>query len=78
MAPLQQEQESSFQVVNLGRTALVNLDRSEVVNLNRTRVVNENRTRVVNLTGFSSTVSLIKIYRKILTQTTWAFYCNRI
>ena len=40
MAPLQQEQKPSFQVVNLDRTEVVNLDRSRVVSLNRTGVVN--------------------------------------
>lgn len=54
MAPLQQEQKPSFQVVNLDRTTLVNLDRTEVVNLRRIGVVSLNRTGVVNYPGFST------------------------
>ncbi|MEI2696183.1 MAG: hypothetical protein V9E90_14025 [Saprospiraceae bacterium] len=53
MAPKQQEQKPSFQVVNLGRPGVVNLIRSEVVNLDRPEVVSLNRPRVVNFTGFS-------------------------
>ena len=71
MAPKQQEQKPSFQVVNLGRPGVVNLIRSEVVNLDRTgvvnldrsRVVSLNRTGVVNYTGFSS-ISTYWIYVK--------------
>ena len=54
MAPLQQEQKPSFQVVNLDRIEVVNLDRTGVVNLDRSRVVSLNRTGVVNYTGFSN------------------------
>ena len=54
MAPLQQEQKPSFQVVNLDRTEVVNLDRIQVVNLDRTGAVSLNRSRVVNFTGFST------------------------
>jgi hypothetical protein len=56
MAPLQQEQKPSFQVVNLDRTEVVNLDRTGVVNLDRSRVVSLNRTGVVNYTGFSTSI----------------------
>ena len=67
MAPLQQEQKPSFQVVNLDRTEVVNLDRTGVVNLDRSRVVSLNRTGVVNYTGFSTLLlsNSCKIINKI-------------
>jgi len=54
MAPKQQEQKPSFQVVNLDRSEVVNLDRPGVVNLDCSGVVNLNRPWVVNFTGFST------------------------
>ncbi|MEI2695690.1 MAG: T9SS type A sorting domain-containing protein [Saprospiraceae bacterium] len=62
MAPLQQEQKPSFQVVNLDRTEVVNLDRTGVVNLDRSRVVSLNRTGVVNYTGFSTIAQMCYAY----------------
>ncbi|MBK6860839.1 MAG: hypothetical protein IPG95_11260 [Saprospiraceae bacterium] len=60
MAPLQQEQKPSFQVVNLDRTEVVNLDRTGVVNLDRSRVVSLNRTGVVNYAGFSNNLLIAR------------------
>lgn len=54
MAPKQQEQKPSFQVVNLDRSEVVNLNRFGVVNLGRSGVVSLNRSRVVNFTVFST------------------------